>query len=179
MIYLVRHGEAAESWGTHPNPGLSDLGRKQAEAVISILSTFDICRILTSPMQRCQETSDPFARFMGQSAEIEPRVTEIPTPSDIDDRIPWLRALMAGTWDEAPQLVKDWRSALIETVTGLPTGTVVFSHFIAINALVGHVENRPEVTVFKPTYCSITKFEASSNGLRLVERGAEASTKVL
>ena len=30
MIYLVRHGEAAASWGDHPDPGLSELGQKQA-----------------------------------------------------------------------------------------------------------------------------------------------------
>lgn len=179
MIYLVRHGEAAASWGTHPDPGLSDQGRTQAEAVAKKLSLFKPSQIYTSPMQRCRETSEPFAKASGLPVIVEPRVTEIPTPPEVEDRIPWLRSLMSGNWDDAPILVQDWREALIETVSNLPSDTVVFSHFIAINALVGHLEARPEVTVFKPTYCSITKLELSNQGLKLVERGAEASTKVL
>jgi broad specificity phosphatase PhoE len=179
VIYLVRHGEAAASWGTHPNPGLSELGQDQARAVAKTLSSLDISQIYTSPMQRCQETSEPFAQFSGLSVTIEPCVTEIPTPPEIEDRIPWLRNLMSGTWDEAPTLVNDWRDALIETVSKLPSGTVVFSHFIAINAIVGYLEGHSKVTVFKPTYCSITKLEPTPNGLILLERGAEASTKVL
>jgi len=30
-IYLVRHGEAAASWGESSDPGLSELGWQQAE----------------------------------------------------------------------------------------------------------------------------------------------------
>ena len=29
-IILVRHGEASEGWPVHPDPGLSELGRRQA-----------------------------------------------------------------------------------------------------------------------------------------------------
>ena len=30
-IILVRHGEASAGWSVHPDPGLSELGRMQAE----------------------------------------------------------------------------------------------------------------------------------------------------
>jgi broad specificity phosphatase PhoE len=32
MIYLIRHGEPAGSYGAHPNPGLTELGARQAAA---------------------------------------------------------------------------------------------------------------------------------------------------
>lgn len=178
MIYLVRHGEAASSWGSHPDPGLSEKGQTQAEAVAAILPT-DITSALTSPMQRCRETSAPFAQLSGLDVRVEPFVTEIPTPDEIEDRVIWLRALMSGQWDSTPQLIKDWRANLIKTVSALPPQTVVFSHFIAINALVGHLEGSQDVTVFKPDHCSVTVLDQGADGLNLVKRGDEAGTKVL
>jgi len=33
-LIFIRHGEAADAWGTHKDPGLSSLGHKQAESII-------------------------------------------------------------------------------------------------------------------------------------------------
>ncbi|MEM8617081.1 MAG: histidine phosphatase family protein, partial [Pseudomonadota bacterium] len=98
MIFFVRHGEAAAKWGDHPDPGLSETGRAQAEAVAAFLASQKIDAVLTSPMQRCQETAAPFCQLSGLSAQIDAAFTEIPTPSDVTDRVPWLRALMSGEW---------------------------------------------------------------------------------
>lgn len=38
-IYLIRHGQAAAGFDGHRDPGLSDLGRKQAIAVADDLAT--------------------------------------------------------------------------------------------------------------------------------------------
>ena len=61
----------------------------------------------------------------------------------------------------------------------LPDETVVFSHFIAINAIVGFLSDSPSVTVFRPNYCSITTLEKTANGLALVELGESLDTRVL
>ena len=179
MIYLIRHGEAAARWGSHPDPGLSDLGREQAAAVAETLTGLGIKRSLSSPMARCQETAHAFAARSGLDLVIEPNVTEIPTPADVTDRVPWLQALMAGNWADAPPLVQAWRTGLLETVSALPVDTAVFSHFVAINALVGHLEGTDKVTVFRPNYCSVTRLEVTENGLRLTARGDSLETKVL
>lgn len=179
MIYLIRHGEAASSWGEHPDPGLSDLGREQAAAAANKLGQLGIDRAISSPMARCQETAQAFADLSGLDLKIEPNVTEIPTPSDITDRVPWLRNLMSGAWSDAPQLVQTWRHHLIRTVSQLPPNTAVFTHFVAINAIVGHLEETDAVTVFRPNYCSLTKLEPGTTGLKLIERGESLETKVL
>ncbi len=179
MIFLVRHGEAAASWGEHPDPGLSETGRTQAEAVAVALSTKNVERIYTSPMARCQETAQAFATLSGMPPTIEPKVTEIPTPGDVTDRVPWLRALMAGDWSESPGLVQDWRANLIETVSALPDNTVVFTHFVAINAIAGHLEGTDRVTVFRPNYCSLTQIERLGDNIRLAARGESLDTKIL
>lgn len=179
MIYLVRHGEAAASWGEHPDPGLSSQGHFQAEAAAKGLRGKGITTLLTSPMQRCQDTAAAFAELSGLPARIEPRVTEIPTPDDVEDRRTWLRALMAGTWADTPDLVQTWHHELLETVNALPSDTVVFSHFIAINAVVGSLTGSDQVTVFRPNYCSVTVLDRDGDELRLVERGESLETRVL
>ena len=179
MIYLIRHGEAAASWGDHPDPGLSDQGSLQADAVATKLTGFKISSALTSPMTRCQETATAFAQMSGLKIPIEPRVTEIPTPNDVGDRRTWLRALMAGNWVDTPDLVKAWHRDLLEAVNALPNETAVFSHFIAINAIVGHLSGSDAVTVFRPNYCSVTILEQTGAGRKLIERGESRETRVL
>jgi broad specificity phosphatase PhoE len=55
---------------------------------------------------------------------------------------------------------------------------VVFSHFIAINAAVGHATGDDRVVSFRPANCSITIMETGINTLTLLERGVEAITEV-
>lgn len=179
MIYLVRHGEAASGWGHAADPGLSDLGHAQAEAVAEILEGFDIQNAFASPMARCQETSKPFAKLSGLPVSTEPLVTEIPTPEGLADRVAWLRGFMSGDWGAALPLIAAWKARLIEKVASLPDQSVVFTHFIAINSVVGHLSGDDRVTVFRPGHCSITQLERTDTGLRVAERGAEAATKVL
>lgn len=179
MIFLIRHGEAAASWGNHPDPGLSELGKSQAEAVSEILGTLGASRVVTSPMQRCRETAAPFEARLGQRGEVVPAVSEIVTPSGIDDRVSWLRELMGGTWMQAGQEFVDWRTDMSRTVSDLPENVAVFTHFVAINALVGALEGDDRVTIFKPGHCSVTKLERRGGVLRVAEYGSESATRVL
>jgi broad specificity phosphatase PhoE len=86
---------------------------------------------------------------------------------------------MAGTWDAAPAVVADWRATLIGKLASIEDHTVVFSHFIAINTIVGHLTGSDLVTSFTPGHCSVTKLERKNDVLRVVETGSEAATKVL
>lgn len=180
MIILVRHGEAAAKWGDHPNPGLSALGRHQALTNAEQLSSQPISQIISSPMRRCQETAQPLCERLALTALIAPAVSEIPTPPDLElNRIDWLKTLMSGSWDDAPSIVQDWRQTLIENVRSLPDDTVVFTHFVAINAVVSALEGLSETTVFRPTYCSQTILEWENGRLQVKRRGDEATTRVL
>ncbi|KCZ96773.1 phosphoglycerate mutase [Hyphomonas polymorpha PS728] len=179
MIFLIRHGEAAASWGDHPDPGLSDLGKGQAEAASEILTKLGATSAITSPMQRCRETAQPFEARTGLTARVVPDVSEISTPDGIEDRVSWLRELMAGTWTQAGPDLAAWRHKMSETVSGLPEGTAVFSHFVAINALVGALESDDRVTVFRPGHCSVTRLERRGGVLRVAEYGSESATRVL
>jgi len=179
LIYLIRHGEAAAGWGDHPDPGLSDLGHKQAQAVAGLLGVKSIKQIISSPMQRCRETSGPLSRQTGLEPAIAPQVSEIGTPANTPDRVAWLRGLMAGTWTGAGESFIKWRADMGAFISGLPADTAVFSHFVAINALCSLLEDDDRTTVFRPGHCSVTRLEWQDGRLRVAEYGSEAATRVL
>ena len=129
MIFLVRHGEAAAGWGDHPDPGLSDLGKKQAEAVAATLANLGAKSAISSPMLRCRETALPFEQRMGLVARVAPEVSEIDTPDDVEDRVLWLRTLMGGDWQGGAGPAGTLR--LIARLPGLAQSDARFCHQLA------------------------------------------------
>ncbi len=182
-IRLVRHGEAAAAWGgSDADPGLSDTGRAQAQAASVKLAAAEPARIVTSPLRRCRETAAPLAASLGLHAILAPEVAEVPTPPDLPDaeRGAWLRAAFGATWSDIPGGdYLAWRDRVAAFVAGLEDGTVVFTHFVAINAAVSAATKDPRTVVFRPGNASITVLESEGGVLTLVELGAEAETRVL
>lgn len=86
MIYLVRHGETEfnreRRLQGHVDSPLTDLGRRQAEAVgaqlKSLIGAEPGWRILASPLGRTRRTAEIVAqRLGGARIEIEPRLIEL------------------------------------------------------------------------------------------------------
>jgi broad specificity phosphatase PhoE len=180
-LHLVRHGQAAAGWDEHADPGLTDLGRAQAEAVAGVLAPLGPLPVITSTLQRCQATARPLAARWGTTARVEPRVAEVPTPDglDVGDRGPWLHKLLSGRWTtEAPEL-EWWRRDVVDCLLALDTDTVVFTHFVAINVAIGAVQSDDRVVIAKPDNCSITTFTNDNGALALIEAPAQADTEVL
>lgn len=173
LIHLVRHAEPAGSWGSHPDPGLSELGRAQARAVVRTLAGLSPRATVSSPLLRCQETAAPFAVVAGLAPRIEPRVAEISASPDDPDPRARLMALLEGTWSGSE--LAGWRAGVGAALLELEHDTVVFSHFVAINAAVSLAMGADAVTVFKPGHASVTTLEAGPAGLRLVRLGDEAA----
>ena len=190
LIYMIRHGEAAAGWDADMDPGLSEKGRSQSEAVAREIET-RVGRklpILSSPLRRCRETSEPLAASWSVKPVIETRVAEVPSPvENLAERGVWLRRLMAGTWDDAvdPENTGNgridllaWRQSVVDALTGRSEDTVIFSHFIAINVAAGIATGDDRFVTFRPDNCSVTIFRTEGPTLSLVEQGREAETKV-
>ena len=180
-IYMVRHGHAAAGFGEDKDPGLDDPGRSQAQAVAEKLKGIGPRLILSSPLRRTLETAAPLAQLWTRTPVIEHAVTEIPSPKgmSLEERAVWLRKLMAGSWRYVPPDLAQWREACVAAVASLKEDAVVFSHYVAINVLMGSAVADDRVVVFSPAYCSVTVFDNSGAKLRLLETGSEASlTKV-
>ncbi|MEP7210358.1 MAG: histidine phosphatase family protein [Alphaproteobacteria bacterium] len=181
MIYLIRHGEPSAGWGDHLDPGLSPLGLKQAEAAADSLARAGAMRAVTSPMARCRETARPFEKQRETHARIEAGVGEVRTPAGITaaDRPGWLKGVLAGTWADAGAGFEAWRAGALKAVEACPDDTAIFSHFVAINALVGLLSGDDRVVVFKPGHCSITKLVRRGGKLVVAELGSEGALVAL
>lgn len=184
-IYMVRHGKAAAGFDGHADPGLDDLGRSQAAATADLLAELGPLPIYSSPLARARETALPLAERWSSEVIIEPRVAEIPSPTeDLAERAAWLRQAMAGTWSTLDAPLKAWRQALIDWVLALPEDSVVFCHFIAINVAVGSAaggdgaENDDRMVIFSPDNGSVTTLTNDDGRLRVLELGRTAVTHV-
>jgi broad specificity phosphatase PhoE len=179
-LYLVRHGRAAAGWDTDLDPGLDEIGRRQAADVAAVLVPLGPLAVVSSPLQRCRQTADPLAAAWGADVRVEPRVAEIPSPAGVamGERIEWLRTAMAGCWTDLGASYVSFRDSVVAAVVELVADTVVFSHFIAINAVIGAATGDDRLVIRALDNCSVTVIDVISGGLRLVEGGREADTLI-
>ncbi len=179
-LYLVRHGRAAAGWDTDPDPGLDEIGQRQAVALAARLAPSGPLPILTSPLRRCQETATPLATTWSVEPVIEPGVAEIPSPEGVAmaDRIDWLRIAMQGTWGDLGTRYVAYRDQVVRVLAGIPAHTVVFSHFVAINAAIGAATGDDRLVVRSLDNCSVTVMDVVGGALQLVESGHEADTLI-
>lgn len=186
-LYIIRHGKPAATWGEEdPDPGLDAAGRAQAEAVRDHLMSLPAAerptRVVSSPLRRCRETAQPTADALAVEVEIDPLVGEIPTPAGLsaEERPAWLRQVFQGRWSEAQGDLDygQWRQGVVDAVTARPAAAV-FSHYVAINAVMSRLADDDQVLVFRPDHASISVLESDGRTLTLVARGPEAATSVL
>ncbi len=177
-LVLVRHGRATGGWDDDPDPGLDELGQQQAFAVAGRLATSAPVAIVSSPLRRCRETAAPLAEAWSAQIAIELRVAELPSPVGVPlhDRVGWLREACKGTWSELGSRYQSYRDELAAFLLSLTEDTIVFSHFIAINAAIGAATGDDRVVIHSLDNTSCTILENNGSTLRLVEAGAEAET---
>ena len=116
-VLLVRHGRTtANATGTlagwTPGIGLDEVGRGQARALAERLATVPLAAVVTSPLQRCQET---VAELIGVPG---PKGAARPAPV-VDDRLGEAR-------------YGDWTGRLLKELTKEPLWRVVQAHPSAV-----------------------------------------------
>lgn len=186
QILLIRHGEAAKS-STDDDPGLTHLGKQQAEALADNLDRQfpggDGVRLITSPKARAVQTAAPVAGRWKSELHKTPKVIEIPSPEGIllAERGGWIQKLLHSRWDSLTPVQAQWRAGITDCLLQLPghpdTGgihtTLVFCHFMVINSVVAAIRNDLQVTQFHPDYTSQTRLILEDGKLKLLELGQE------
>ena len=80
LIRLVRHGEVHNPdgilYGRIPGYHLSELGHEMAAVAAASLVGRDIRRVIASPLQRAQESAQPWAELFGLPIETDERIIE-------------------------------------------------------------------------------------------------------
>jgi broad specificity phosphatase PhoE len=80
VVHLLRHGEVHNPsgvlYGRMPGYHLSDLGQQMAQRVADTIGDRDITRVVSSPLERAQETALPLAEALGVEVTTDRRVIE-------------------------------------------------------------------------------------------------------
>jgi broad specificity phosphatase PhoE len=80
VVHLLRHGEVHNPtgvlYGRLPGYRLSDRGRAMAERLAETLAARDVRSVVSSPLQRAQETAAPVAAALGLDIGTDDRLIE-------------------------------------------------------------------------------------------------------
>lgn len=80
VVHLLRHGEVYNPrhvlYGRLPGFGLSDLGHAQAAVAADYLATKPVVHLVSSPLERAQQTAAPLAAATQLDVELDPRLIE-------------------------------------------------------------------------------------------------------
>jgi broad specificity phosphatase PhoE len=80
VVHVLRHGEVFNPekilYGRLPGYLLSDLGAKMALAASDSLAGRDVTHVVASPLERAQQTAEPFAKQFGLEVATDDRLIE-------------------------------------------------------------------------------------------------------
>lgn len=78
-LIVLRHGKAMarEAFdGDDPERPLTEVGARQAVALVGLLSAYGVRRVVSSPAVRCAQTVEPYAHSISTFLEIDDRLSE-------------------------------------------------------------------------------------------------------
>jgi broad specificity phosphatase PhoE len=170
-LWLVRHGQTdwnlAGRWqGQAPYaPGLNDLGREQALAVLVQLKSVHLSAIYASDLLRARQTAELIAKPLGLIISLEPRLREIDLgawegmlstdieaqyPHELEQRKrnPFHTSAPGG---ESPCEVADRVLAAVgEIAQKHPDNPIlIVSHGVSLAVIICHAEGIPMEDVYK------------------------------
>ena len=122
-IYLLRHGSAGDrnKWeGDDRVRPLTKKGRKQAEALASLLAESGIERVFSSPYKRCVQSVEPLAKAIGAKVETTDALAEGPDVDaayDLIDSLVGANAVLCSHGDVIPAVMNRmmWAGLTLES----------------------------------------------------------------
>lgn len=178
-LHLVRHGEVHNPrrvlYGRLPGYGLSVDGRRMARQAAEFVRAMErpIAALICSPLQRTQESAEPFAELFGIAAQVDDRVIE-PTNVFEGRRMlhalvnPWnwrhLRKPALPSWGEPyADVVGRMNAAMTEAWDAADSGDIVIvSHQLPIwitHLAVAGLPLRHDPRTRRCALSSVTSFE--------------------
>lgn len=160
IVHVVRHGEVHNPdkilYGRLPGFRLSSAGAEMAELVAKHLAGRDVRHLVSSPLQRAQETARPIAAEFGLDVAIDERLIE--ASSQFEGRRvvgdggvlkhpkswPVVRNPLRPSWGEPYAEIAERMTAALHAAREAASGheAVCVSHQLPIVSLRRHLEGR-------------------------------------
>jgi 2,3-bisphosphoglycerate-dependent phosphoglycerate mutase len=191
QLVLVRHAlperihaadaGAADAPGGPADPGLTELGERQAARLVDALAAEDVAGLYTSPLRRAQGTAAPLAAVLGRDPDLVADLREY--DADAAHYVPvhemarldppaWER-MLAGLLPEhvdVEAFTGQVAGALERIVAAHPGrgSAVVVAHAGVINVFLAHLLGIARPLAFPLDYAGITRVVAGRDGRRVV-----------
>ena len=182
-LLLVRHAlpdRVERTDGTPADPGLSELGAGQAEALAAFLvdERPRPAAVYTSPMHRARATAEPLAARLGVEITVDDDLAEfdrdasayVPIEELRASGHPMWKAMTDGSYWEGIDLVgfQAKVAAAVERIIDARAGdkVVIVSHGGVINVYAAGLLGLAAAVFFDPAYASISRVLASRGGRR-------------
>ncbi|MFC6011672.1 histidine phosphatase family protein [Nocardia lasii] len=181
QLILVRHAQPERVVGTSvaADPGLTEIGLRQADRVPAALAVHDIARIVASPQRRARDTAAPTALARDLPVDIIDDLAEydrdlpayIPiedAKTDFADAYARIKAGHLPAEVDADAFTHRVLAAIEALVAATPPAdtVVAFAHGGVINVALADILGLPRPLTFPIDYCSITRILYSRTGTR-------------
>ena len=196
VVHLLRHGEVHNPtgvlYGRMPGYHLSDLGQEMAQRVADTIGDRDITAVVSSPLERAQQTAAPLAKALGVDITTDRRVIESTNVFEgqtfgVGDGVlkrpsAWrhLWNPFRPSWGEPYKQLVARMMAAVYDARDAASGheAVIVSHQLPIWITRLHVEGRPFLHDPRRrhcTLCSLTSFSFDSENLTTVRYSEPAA----
>jgi 2,3-bisphosphoglycerate-dependent phosphoglycerate mutase len=172
-LLLIRHARPLRAEGADgpADPGLSQLGRRQAEALATWLVPEELDAVYTSPMRRAVETATPVGEALGLTVTADDALAEYDADAMAYIPIEELRAAGDPRWMEVPDDIAGFQSRVVGGVDRLAAAhpsqrVALICHGGVINVVVSAVLGVGPQMLFLPAYTSISRVLVASTGQR-------------
>jgi broad specificity phosphatase PhoE len=199
VVHLLRHGEVHNPggvlYGRRSGYHLSELGQQMAQRVADSIGDRDIVRVVSSPLERAQETAQPLAKARGLDIVTDHRVVESTNVFE-GDRFGVRRSVLLQpqawrhlwnpfrpSWGEPYKEVAARMMAAVFDTRDAVGGheAVIVSHQLPIWITRLHVENRSflhDPRRRQCTLCSLTSFTFEDDRLTTVRYSEPAADMI-
>jgi probable phosphoglycerate mutase len=181
-LTLVRHGRPDEGHATRAHdPPLRADGRRQAEAVATLLADEGVTAIVASPLLRAHETALPLSDRLGLQIRTVDGWAEADRHVDHYRSTETLRGLGDAEWqrfldDPVRYLGGDpqvFQRTVLEALRataedGDDAHVAIFTHGLPINVALSYVLGLQKIVHFRPGYGSVTRLLARAGRFGVV-----------
>ncbi len=178
-LIVIRHARPERLVGVDggADPGLTEIGHRQAELMADWMQHERLAAIYVSPMTRARQTSRPLEERLGIEAIVEPRVREydaksshyIPIEEVKDDKEAW-KAWVAREATTDRTAFATLVNEAVNDIIGRHRGerVAIVCHGGVINVVAARILGIADRMFFNPHYTSINRMAAASSGERSI-----------
>jgi len=124
------------------------------------------------------ETAEPLGKTLNKPIKIMSDFDEIPSQK-AKKKNQWLRRVATTHSSKLPDYLKDWQNQIIKQLLNIDADSIIFSHFMVINAVYDKLCNPKQFVSLQPDYTSRMHLIKRKDNLRYVSLLNENTSKII